>query len=390
MNIRENVPIAELTTMRIGGKARYVVEVTELAEVPEAFTFAREKRLPVWMMGDGANTIGRDEGFDGVIILNKLRGIDVVSQTADEVTICAMGGESWDDLVAYTCERGYSGIEALSKIPGSVGAAPVQNIGAYGQEISQVIESVEVYDTWADDLKIIGKEEMQMRYRSTIFNTGPEAGRYFIISVTLLLENEMSMAQPFYNSLQKYLDEHGITEYTPATIREAVSAVRAAKLPDPEVEPSAGSFFKNIYLSGAEAEEVRAQGIKNWEKARGIRIYEKPDGQLMINSGYLIEKAGLKGREFHGFYVSDKAALILINKNAGGNFVAGAGKNSGKASSYADLAAARKEICDIVREKFGYELEQEPVEIVAGASDDARNATGGARGASGGDAKGAA
>lgn len=349
MKIRENVPIAELTTMRIGGNARYVLEVTELSEISEAYDFAESHNLPVWIMGGGANTIGRDTGFSGVIILNKLRGIEVVSQTADEVTITARGGEVWDDLVEYACERGYSGIEALSKIPGSVGAAPVQNIGAYGQEISQVIESVQAYDTKTRELIVIGKEDMKMCYRSTIFNNGPDAGRYFIVSVTLLLENEMSMQPPFYNSLQKYLDEHNITDYTPATIREAVSAVRAAKLPDPAEEPSAGSFFKNIYLNDKQAEEIRTFGIKAWEKKSGIRIYEKQDGKLMINSGYLIEQAGLKGREFHGFRVSDKAALILINEDA---------------KSYADLDAARTEIRKIIFDKYGFELEQEPVEIV--------------------------
>ena len=338
MKIRENVPISSLTTMRIGGDARFVLEVTELSEIAEAFDFAKKHKLPVWVMGGGANTIGRDEGFDGVIILNKLRGIEIISQTADEVEICAMGGEDWDNLVAFACERGYSGIEALSKIPGSVGAAPVQNIGAYGQEISQVIENVEAYDTQTGELVVIGKEEMQMRYRSTIFNTGADAGRYFIVSVTLLLENEASLAPPFYNSLQKYLDEHDVTDYTPLAIREAVSAVRAEKLPDPAVEPSAGSFFKNIYLDDSAADEA---------EARGIKVIRK-NSENKISSGYLIEKAGLKGREFHGFVVSEKAALILINKSA---------------KSYADLDAARTEIRKIVFDKFGYELEQEPVEL---------------------------
>ena len=339
MKIRENVPISELTTMRIGGNAKFVLEVTELSDVPEAFAFAREKNLPVWIMGGGANTIGHDAGFDGVIILNKLRGIEIISQTADEVEICAGGGEVWDDLVEFACERGYSGIEALSKIPGSVGAAPVQNIGAYGQEISQVIEHVQAYDTQTGELVVIGKEEMQMSYRSTIFNNGPDAGRYFIISVTLMLENEPSLKPPFYKSLQKYLDDNGITDYTPMSIRKAVSAVRAAKLPDPAVEASAGSFFKNIFLNSEQAADVKAHGIKVWEKS---------DGRLMINSGYLIQEAGLCGRELHGFKVSDKAALVLINVDA---------------KSYADLDAARAEIRKIVADKYGFLLEQEPVEI---------------------------
>ena len=149
------------------------------------------------------------------------------------------------------------------------------------------------------------------------------------------------MEQPFYNSLQKYLDEHQITDYSPKNIRAAVSAIRAEKLPDPATTPSAGSFFKNIYLSGKEAAEAKKKGIKVWEK---------PDGRKMINSGYLIELAGFKGKVLHGIRVSDKAALVLINENA---------------SAYSDLANAKKEIVNAIQEKFGFTLEQEPVIIPA-------------------------
>lgn len=340
MKIRENVKIADLTTMRLGGPARYVTEIEELADIPKAYDFAREKKLPTFVLGGGANTIGHDDGFDGVIILNRLRGIEVISQTADEVVIRAMAGEIWDDLVEFACERGYSGIEALSKIPGTVGAAPVQNIGAYGQEIAQVLESVEAYDTETRELVVIGKEEMQLSYRSTIFNNGAKAGRYLIAAVTLVLENETSLEPPFYNSLQRYIDEHGVTDFSPASIRKCVSAIRAEKLPDPAEIASAGSFFKNIFLDDAEAEAAEARGIKVWTKA---------DGRKMINAGYLIEQAELKGREFYGFKVSEKAALILMNVGLG---------------TYADLEKARAEIRKVVFEKFGFKLEQEPVEIV--------------------------
>ncbi len=345
MKIQKNIPISSLTTMRLGGKAKFVIEINELSDIPKAYKFAKENNLPVWVMGSGANTIGKDAGFDGVILLNRLRGIEALSQTADEVIIHAMGGEIWDDLVKFACERGYSGIEAMSKIPGTVGAAPVQNIGAYGQDMSQVLESVEAYDSKTGELVVIGKEEMKMSYRSTIFNTGPEVGRYFITAITIVLENEASLTPPFYNSLQRYIDEHEILEYSPATIRKCVLEIRAAKLPDPEVEASAGSFFKNIYLDDAEAEAAEAKGLKVWTK---------PDGRRMINSGYLIEEAGLKGKEFHGFKVSDKAALILINESA---------------KSYADLEAARTEIRKIVFDKYGFMLEQEPVEIPINEND---------------------
>ena len=341
MIIKESIPLSTLTTMRLGGNARYVLEVEELKDIPEAFNFVKDHKLPFFILGGGANTIATDEGFSGAIIVNKIKGIEVISETSDEAVVRAFGGETWDDFVEWTCERGYSGVEALSKIPGSVGAAPVQNIGAYGQEVSQTIESVEAYDIKTGELVVIGREDMKMSYRSTIFNTGKDAGRYFIVAVTFVLENEEYMEQPFYSSLQNYLDEHQITDYSPKNIRAAVSVIRAEKLPDPATTPSAGSFFKNIYLSDEEAAKAKEKGIKVWEKS---------DGRKMINSGLLIELAGLKGKVLHGIRVSDKAALVLINESA---------------STYSDLANAKKEIVNAIKEKFGFTLEQEPVIIPA-------------------------
>ncbi len=338
MVIRENVPISELTTMRLGGLARYVVEIEQLDDVRKAYDFAREQNLPTWIMGGGANTIGHDEGFDGVIVLNRMKGIKVILQNDQEMVIEAMGGEAWDDLVAFACERGYSGIEALSLIPGTVGAAPVQNIGAYGQDIAQTIKIATAFDTAAEDFVTLAKAEMQLGYRQTRFNTGVDKGRFLIVSVVLRLKKE-KLKPPFYNSLQSYLDEHGITEYSPMNIRQAVCAIRDAKLPDPEKIASAGSFFKNTYIS---AEEISAA------EAKGIPVRVEPDSRGKINSGWLIEQAGLRGKELFGFRVSDKAALVLINESA---------------KSYANLAKARQVIIDTVFDKFGYTLEQEPVEI---------------------------
>lgn len=338
MVIRENIPISSLTTMRLGGESRYVIEIERSEDISKAYGFAREKNLPIWIMGGGANTIGHDEGFDGVIILNRMKGIKVVSQNDEEIEIEAMGGEIWDDLVAFACERGYSGIEALSLIPGTVGAAPVQNIGAYGQDVAQTIESVTAFDTAANDFIVLHKEKMQLGYRQTRFNTGSDAGRFLIVAVVLKLKRK-NLRLPFYNSLQKYLDEHHITEYSPMNIRQAVCAIRNAKLPNPEEEASAGSFFKNTYIG---ADEIPAA------MARGIPVRTEDDGRGKINSGWLIEQAGLKGKGLFGFRVSDRAALVLINESA---------------KSYSDLAKARQEIVDAVRAKFGYTLEQEPVEI---------------------------
>ena len=338
MKIRENVLISELTTMRLGGPARFVLEVESKEDVAEAFKFAEEKGLPVWMMGGGANTLGHDEGFPGVVIINKLRGIEIVDESDGEIMLRGMGGEVWDDFVGFACERGYSGIEAMSLIPGTLGAAPVQNIGAYGQDIAQVIKNVEAFDTKTREFVTLTKDEMKMGYRHTRFNHGEDAGRFFIVAVTVRLQAK-NLEPPFYNSLQRYIDEPKETDFSPQNIRRMVSIIRNEKLPDPEKVASAGSFFKNIHVDKAGADAAESQGIPLWRNK---------DGGGKINSGWLIEACGLKGEIMRGMRVSDKAALVLINESA---------------KSYADLAAAREEIVGTVAEKFGLVLEQEPVEM---------------------------
>ena len=355
LKIEENVMIKNLVTMRIGGPAKFVITVTEKEDIPEAYKFAKERNLPVWVLGGGANTFSKDEGFEGVIILDRIMGISQIETPAGEkekeevAYFKAYGGEQWDDLVTYVSERGYSGIEAMAGIPGTAGAAPVQNIGAYGQEVTQVIVSVEAYDTKLEKFVVVPASDMKMSYRKSIFNSGENVGRYFIYSTTVRVEKGQ-LNPPFYRSLQAYVDEHGETDFSPLNIARMVKEVRNSKLPDPEKIASAGSFFKNVYLTDEEADEAEARGIQVWRNAKEVGPDSPEKRTNLVNSGWLIEEAGLKGKVFHGMKVSEKAALILINESA---------------ESYADLAAAREEIAKIVFEKFGFKIEQEPDEIEA-------------------------
>ena len=336
MRINENILISSLTTMRLGGLARYVLEIENPAEVPDAYGFAATYNLPTFVLGYGANTIGHDEGFNGVIIINRISGIKEES-VADGVKLTIMGGEYWDDVVAYACKKNLTGIEALSKIPGLAGAAPVQNIGAYGQEIADTLESIEVYDTADHTFKTLTRADLGFSYRKSILNT-TERNRYFVISITLILKFGQ-MPRPFYRSIENYMSAHHITDFSPQGIRDVVSAIRADKLPDPMEKASSGSFFKNIYLTKAEAEIA---------EAKGYPVYHGKDGHK-INSGWFIEHAGFSGKLLHGMRVNEKAALVLINESA---------------KSYNDLAAAREEIIGKVYDIYGYWLEQEPVEII--------------------------
>ncbi len=363
MKILENVLLKNLTTMRLGGPAKYVIEIEKPEEIKEAHNFALEKNLPIFILGGGANTIAHDEGFDGVIIRNVMTGIEGQERHFEGISergsarfsarapwrreratrpeeclfeLRVMGGTIWDDVVKFTTDKGLTGIEALSKIPGLAGAAPVQNIGAYGQDVSAVFIKADVYDFKTREFKTLSKDDFHFSYRHSIMNT-TEKGRYFIISIFLELKKG-EMSRPFYNSIENYIKEHDVTNFSPKSIRKIVSKIRADKLPDPDKEASSGSFFKNIYLTEKEAKAA---------EKKGFPVHHGHDG-YKINSGWLIENAGLKGKLIHGMRVNDKASLVLINESAKG---------------YDDLAKARAEIITTVKEKFGYTLEQEPVEI---------------------------
>ena len=324
--------------MRLGGAARYVACVCTPQDIGEAYQFAREHGLPTYVLGGGSNVVGRDEGFDGVVLLNRLSGLRIVEEADNTVVIEAATGELLDDLAAFASKRGYTGLEAMSAIPGAVGGAVMQNAGAYGQELADVLVAVKAYDTQSGEFVTFERDELELSYRHSIFNSSAQ-GRYFITAAVVKLHRG-EMEGELYWSLQTYLDERGISDRRPMTIRAAVSAIRAEKLPDPAEFASSGSFFKNITVREDEIEGLR-------ERFDGIPIY-LIGSCWEIASGWLIEQAGLKGKLLHGMRVSDKAALILINESA---------------RSYADLAAARAEITQAVQEKFGLTLCQEPEEL---------------------------
>ena len=234
MKIRENIAISTLTTMRLGGKARYVIDVETEDDVPEAYAFADDKGLPVYVLGCGSNIIGRDGGFEGVILINKIRGMGVENEEDNgRIELYSYSGELLDDFVTYSTKLGFSGMEALSAVPGTVGAAPVQNVGAYGQDIAQTIVYVRAYDVLFEDFVEIPKIDMDLSYRHSIFNSGNTVGRYFITKVVVCLKRG-ELKPPFYNSLQKYLDDRHITDYSPnysprSTRRTRIKVTRSSR-----------------------------------------------------------------------------------------------------------------------------------------------------------------
>lgn len=325
--------------MKLGGNASYVADVTTAEELRQIYLKAKQLEQPVYMIGGGSNLIVHDNGFDGVIIRNAVQGIETIDDTKDTTTIRAGGGVIWDNLVAYTVDQGLSGIEAMSGIPGTVGAAPVQNIGAYGQEFADTFESLQAYDTANDSFVTLTAEDCSFSYRYSIFR-GAAEGRYAIVNVTLKLYKTPPQP-PYYESLQRYFEANQITNHTVEIVRGAVLHIRSSKLPDPKNLPNSGSFFKNAVIEKWQADPL----IANYPD---MPHYVLPDHKIKIPAGWLIEQCELKGIIINGIKVHDHNAVVLINQSA---------------TSYLQLAEAREKVVASVRNKFQITLEQEPLEI---------------------------
>jgi len=339
MDVHTNIPLKNYTTMRLGGPARFMAEAHTPQDVAQLYQNAHDKSLPVFILGGGSNVIAHDEGYAGLIIRIRIPGFEVIKDDVNSTTIKIGAGELWDATVKRTVDMNLSGIEAMSAIPGTVGAAPVQNVGAYGQEIADSLQSLEAYDTQTSQFVTLSAEECGFSYRNSIFR-GEQKGRYVITSITITLSKSAPMP-PFYEGLQKYFDDHLTTLFTVQVVRDAVIAIRAEKLPDPTQRPNTGSFFKNALVENWQVEDLR-------KTYPDVKAFDMGDGTFKVPTGWLIETAGLKGSLLHGMRVHDKNALVLINESATG---------------YADLAAARDEIVVAVRDKFRITIEQEPLEL---------------------------
>jgi len=339
MEIHTNIPLKNYTTMKLGGNARFIAEAFTTDDISKICQNAKTQKLPIFIIGGGSNLIAKDEGYSGIIIHVRIPGFEIVNDDINSTTIKIGAGENWDSVVKRTVDMKLSGIEAMSAIPGSSGATPIQNVGAYGQEIADTLQSLETYDTQTDKFVTLQNSDCNFSYRNSIFR-GKDQGRYVVASITLKLSKNLPTS-PFYDSLQKYLDEKSINFYTHETIRNAVIEIRKSKLPDPKILANSGSFFKNAIVEGWQLNDIKAIDPT-------IPIFDMGDGKYKIPTGWLIESTGLKGQILHGMRIYEKNALILVNESA---------------TSYKDLSDARNEIIDKVRNKFNIRIEQEPLEI---------------------------
>jgi UDP-N-acetylmuramate dehydrogenase len=356
MTIQENVPLAPLTTLQVGGMARYFAELKREDEVREAVQFAKGLDLPLFVLGGGSNLVVADSGWPGLVIRIAIGGIttpNIKDAPGNAVLFSVGAGVNWDDFVAQAVVQNCAGVECLSGIPGSVGGTPVQNVGAYGQEVSGTIESVRALDLKEDRVALLPKPACGFRYRTSIFNS-TERGRYIILRVNYRLKRG-GVPSLKYADLQRHFAEQLAEKNPPslAEVREAVRAIRRSKgmllVPGDEDCRSAGSFFKNPVLSETQFKELSERAAS---KGLDIPSYPAPrsqhkDAQRKVSAAWLVEHSGFsKGYAAGAAGISRKHSLALINRG------------DAKAS---DIVGLKDEIQRGVQSAWGILLEPEPV-----------------------------
>jgi UDP-N-acetylmuramate dehydrogenase len=342
----ENVPLAPLTTLKVGGPARYFTEPRSAAEVAEAVNFARSRNLPLFVLGGGSNLVVSDAGWPGLVLKLALTGIEERNSNDNDKTLFEVGaGEEWDRFVARAVARNCAGVECLSGIPGSVGGTPVQNVGAYGQEVSETIESVLVFDLKDGQVRELCAEACGFQYRTSIFNTS-ERGRFIILRVTYAL-TPGGKPRIEYADLKKHFAGFQNSPSLTST-REAVRRIRAAKAmlitPGDEDCRSAGSFFKNPVLNTDQYDELTRRAT-----AKGLQVPSYPalDAQRKVSAAWMVEHSGFrKGYSSGQVGISRKHALAIVNR--------------GDATA-ADIVGLKEHIQQRVEELWGIQLEPEPV-----------------------------
>jgi len=347
MMVQENIPLAPLTTFGVGGPARYFVEAASIGDVQEAVFWTEAKNLPLFVLGGGSNLLVSDSGWPGLVLKIAVRGVEQRDENEGRVLFEAGAGESWDGFVAQVVAAACAGVECLSGIPGSVGGTPVQNVGAYGQEVSETIESVLAFDRRDKQVRELCNEACRFAYRSSIFNTS-ERGRFIILRVTYALT-------PGGEPLLEYADlrrHFAGRESSPtlAETRDAVRHIRALKgmliVPgDPDCR-SAGSFFKNPVLS----EEQHADlGRRAAERGLTLPVYPALDRAKKVSAAWLVENSGFsRGYTFGRVGISSKHTLAIVNRGG---------------ATAAEVLQLKEEIQQRVQEIWGVRLEPEPVVV---------------------------
>ena len=316
LDIKENHPLKKLTTFKIGGPARFLVEIGRKEEIKEAIEFAREKKAELLVLGGGSNMLVADKGFNGLVIKVNIKGVKVLKDNDGQVIIKAAAGEVWDGIAGKAIKSGWWGLENMSAIPGDVGGFVAQNAGAYGAECGDVLIQVEIYDTADGQFKRLNKKQCELGYRSSWFSRHREQ---YIITEAVLKLNKKGRPKLDYPDLKKYFADKKLTRPDLAQIRQAVIQIRRQKLPNWGVYGNAGSFIKNIVLSEAGYQRLRKKFIRNFdqrtsEKLADIKRKFSGSGAIKIPSAFLLDICGLKGARAGGAKVHEKQPLVIVNE----------------------------------------------------------------------------
>ncbi len=337
MKVMQNTDLRLYSTMRLGGRADFSAVISNKNDLVEAVNFAKDNKLEIVIIGKGSNVIWKDEGFSGLLLINEINWIE--EETHPDGWLFTVGsGYNWNDLVMHTVKKGLTGIEALALIPGTVGATPIQNVGAYGQEVSNTIVNIEAYDLKEDKFVNISNRESEFGYRTSRFKT-KDKKRFIICSVSFKLTSERPNV-PLYPSVQNYFDDHKITDINPKTISSAVIEIRTSKLPNPNIVANNGSFFSNPIIS-------QEHFINLQKQFEDIVYWQTENGQYKLSAAWLIDHAGFTNYydKETGMATWPKQSLVLINKHA---------------KTTADLLKFKDKITKKVYEFFKINLEQEP------------------------------
>lgn len=307
MEIKENVSLRPYNTFGFEAKARYFVAITSIEPLQQLLRDPRWSKVPKWILGGGSNVLlTRD--VDALVIRIEIEGIEIVQENDDQVLLRVGAGENWHGFVLHCVENGYGGAENLSLIPGTVGAAPMQNIGAYGVEIKDIFEELQAVETATGTLRTFDATACAFGYRESVFKTTLK-DKYIITSVTFRLQKKPAY-NISYGDIQKTLDEMGVPEHSVRAISEAVIKIRQSKLPDPAQIGNAGSFFKNPEIPKAQFEALKT-------RFPAIPGYPVGHDAVKVPGGWLIEQAGWKGHRAGAVGVHDRQALVLVHHGGG-------------------------------------------------------------------------
>jgi len=343
VEVAERVALAPLTTMGLGGPARFFVHARYDADVRAAWAWARARGVPLHVLGGGSNVVVDDRGIDGLVVHVDTRGIDW-RETADAVEITVAAGEPWDDLVRCAVARDWAGLECMSGIPGRVGATPIQNVGAYGQEVSDTITAVRAIDRTTGDTVSLPPPECAFAYRDSRFKSG-EPDRWIVLGVTYRLRPGGAPTLK-YDELTKHLSARGSTRPTLGQVRESVIEIRRTKsmvldAADPN-RRSCGSFFTNPIVAPAHADKVATRA-----GVRGMPRWAQPDGTVKLSAAWLIERAGFtRGTRAGAVGLSSRHTLAIVCHDD---------------ARAADVAGFARHIRDTVADRLDVRLHPEPV-----------------------------